>query len=70
MENIGAAMRNTTGVMALMFVVLTASTVIESEHCNLDEDDDCQTGNEHLNPAHVYEESHQVDFLFVKEIDD
>ena len=62
-------MRNTTGVMELLFVVLTALTVAASEHCNSGEDGDCQIGNEHLNPAHAYEESHQVDFLFAKEID-
>ena len=66
MDTSGVAMRNTTGVMALLLVILTALTLIASEHCNSDQDDDsnCQTGNEHINPAHAYMKGHRGDFLF------
>ena len=62
-------MGNATGVMALLLVILTALTLIASEHCNRDQDDDsdCQTGNEHINPAHAYMKDHQGDFLFSEE---
>ena len=61
-------MRSATGVIAFVFVVvLTALTVTASEHCSNHEDDDCQSGNEHTNPAHAYMKGHQGEFLFSEE---